>query len=223
MSRSSHKERVLRIVSLLRSGTKNMAKPAACEVVRLYGKNPFLVLISCLLSLRTKDTVSLPASIRLFSLAQTPKSFLFLDRSLIEKLIYPVGFYRQKAQQIHALCAQLLEHYQGTVPTTKEGLLLLDGVGPKTANLVLGQGFGIPAICVDTHVHRISNRLGLVTTQTPEETERELSKIVPKQYWIELNTLLVMWGQNQCTPLSPWCSSCPLKGLCPQEGVKKNR
>lgn len=212
-----------RIILTLRNATKNKAKPAGLEVVRIYGRNPFLVLISCILSLRTKDTVSLPASIRLFSLAQTPDALIFLESEDIERLIYPVGFYRQKTRQIKTLCNQLITQHQGKVPDKKEELLALNGVGLKTANLVLGEGFGIPAICVDTHVHRIANRLGLVLTKTPEQTEKELSLLVPKKYWIELNTLLVMWGQNQCTPLSPKCSKCPLKIICPQKGVVKIR
>ena len=216
-------KQVLQIIKILQAGTKEMTRPAASGIVRLYGRNPFLILVSCILSLRTKDTVSLPASLRLFKLATTPEDLREVPFYLLEKTIYPVGFYRQKSQQIHRLCQQLLQQYGGKVPATQKELLQLNGVGPKTANLVLSEGFLIPALCVDTHVHRISNRLGLVATTTPEETERELKKIIPRQYWINFNSLLVMWGQNRCLPISPLCSTCPLKTLCPKNGVSKNR
>ncbi len=200
-----------------------MVEPAAATIVKQYGRNPFFVLISCILSLRTKDTVSLPASQRLFEVAKTPKSMLSLPLAQIEKLIYPSGFYRQKAKQILQICHDLLEKYDGKVPSTEQELLTFKGVGRKTANLVLGEGFGIPAICVDTHVHRISNRLGLVKTKTPEETERALQKLLPKKYWVEYNTLLVIWGQNICVPISPFCSKCPIFDLCERVGVTRSR
>jgi endonuclease-3 len=216
-------ENVSEILIKLRNATQEMVSPAALEVVRLYGRNPFLVLVSCILSLRTKDTVSLPISIRLFSYARTPQELLNISLSELKTIIYPVGFYRQKSKQLHGLCFNLIEHYKGLVPFSKEELLSLPGVGPKTANLVLGEGFGIPAICVDTHVHRIANRLGLITTKTPEETEKELERIVPIENWIELNRLLVMWGQNQCTPVLPRCSTCPIAQMCLKKNVMKNR
>lgn len=200
-----------------------MAKPAASEIIRLFGRDPFLVLMSTVLSLRTKDTVSLPASIRLFKIAKNPQKMVKLDLNSIEKAIYPVGFFRRKSFQIHQICQKLLDDYSGIVPSNKEQLLALPGVGLKTANLVLSEGFQIPALCVDIHVHRISNRLGLVVTKTPEETEKVLQKIIPQKYWIQFNELLVMWGQNQCVPVSPFCSTCPLKNGCPQKGVKRSR
>lgn len=200
-----------------------MIEPAATSIVKQYGKNPFLVLISCILSLRTKDSVSLPASIRLFEHAQTPKDILALPASTIEQLIYPVGFYRQKTKQIHALCTMLLKQFDGIVPNTEAELLSLPGVGRKTTNLVLSVGFGIPAICVDTHVHRISNRLGIINTSTPEETETALKELLPRTYWSEYNSLMVMWGQNICVPISPFCSKCPLFGVCERRGVKSYR
>ncbi len=217
------REYILETIKTLRCSTSLMTRPAALEIIRLYGKNPFLILVSCILSLRTRDTVSLPASIRLFHLAQTPEQLRAVPVEIVAHVIYPVGFSHQKASQLHALCNQLITHFNGIVPSTKDELLGLTGVGPKTANLVLGNAFDIPALCVDTHVHRISNRLGWVTTTTPEQTERELEKIVPRELWVELNHLLVMWGQNKCFPLVPYCSACPVKQFCLQKNVKKQR
>lgn len=217
------KKRAVAIISLLRSATHNMVEPASVTIVKKYGKDPFLVLISCLLSLRTRDSVSFAASHRLFALAKTPKKILSLDPVSIEKTIYPVGFYRQKTKQILNICSILLEKFNGTVPHIKEELMLLPGVGLKTANLVLSEGFDIPAICVDTHVHRVSNRLGIVTTATPEETEAALTALLPKKYWSEYSRLIVMWGQNICVPISPFCSKCPLLPVCEQRGVERKR
>lgn len=217
------KERAIAIIKILRIATKSMVEPAATTITKQYGRNPFLVLVSCILSLRTRDTVSLPASQRLFEHAQTPQTLLLLSPSTIEKLIYPTGFYHNKTKQILEICTILLKKYQGKVPHTYEELIGLPGVGPKTANLVLGEGFGIPAICVDTHVHRVSNRLGLVKSKTVEETEEQLKLLLPKKYWTEYNKLMVMWGQNICVPLSPKCSICPLLPLCPQIGVTRHR
>ena len=216
-------KRLLEIVEKLRKATAHMAEPAATSIVKGFGRNPFLILISCILSLRTKDTVSLPASQKLFQLAKTPGGMLGLPIEQIEQIIYPVGFYRNKAKHIHEICRDLIDRFGGEVPNNKEDLLSLKGVGQKTANLVLGEGFGIPAICVDTHVHKISNRLGLVKTKTPEQTEVALEKILPKKYWIEYNYLLVKWGQNICMSVSPFCSKCAISDLCPKIGVKRSR
>jgi len=215
--------RAIKIIELLRQATKDMSAPASVHVVNEFGRDPYLILVACVLSLRTKDTVSFPASQRLFSLAKTPLAMVKLEPSAIEKVIYPVGFYRRKAQQIQALSNMLLEQFAGKVPREEEKLLSLPGVGRKTANLVRGVAFGIPALCVDTHVHRISNLLGLVKTKTPEETEMALAEFLPKKYWIEYNTLLVVWGQNVCVPITPLCSQCPLSPLCPKVGVTKRR
>jgi endonuclease III len=220
---NSTKERAVAIIKILRIATKDMVEPAATTITKQYGRNPFLILISCILSLRTRDTVSLPASQRLFEHAQTPQTLLLLSPSTIEKLIYPTGFYHQKTKQILKICTILIKNYQGKVPNTHKELIALPGVGPKTANLVLAEGFGIPAICVDTHVHRISNRLGLVKTKTVEQTEEQLKLVLPKRYWSEYNKLMVMWGQNICVPISPKCSICPLLPLCPQIGVVRHR
>ena len=220
---NSQKNRAITIIELMRIATKDMVEPAATTITQQYGRNPFLILVSCILSLRTKDSVSLPASQRLFAHAQTPQALLLLPPKTIEQLIYPSGFCRQKTKDLLKICAILLKKYHGTVPHTPEELMALPGVGPKTTALVLSEGFKIPAICVDTHVHRISNRLGLITTQNPIQTEVALKKLLPKEYWSEFNKLMVMWGQNICTPVSPKCSTCPLLPLCPQIGVTKHR
>lgn len=217
------KERALAIIKILQSATQGMIEPAATTIIKQYGRDPFLVLISCILSLRTKDAVSLAASQRLFAHAKTSQKLLTLSDETIEKLIYPTGFYRQKTKQIKAICALLLEKHQSQVPNTADALLQLPGVGPKTAALTLSMGFDIPAICVDTHVHRVSNRLGLVQSKNVEETEQQLKQLLPKKYWSEFNSLMVMWGQNICVPISPKCSICPLLPLCPQLGVVRHR
>lgn len=200
-----------------------MQKPAVSHIVELYGRNPFLILISCLLSLRARDTVSLPVSLELFTKATTPEEIVKIPRAELEKLFYSIGYYRQKAKTIHEVCQELIQRFGSKVPNTKEELLSLKGVGLKTANLVLGAGFGIPAICVDIHVHRVSNRLGLVETKTAEQTEAALQEILPKEYWIEFNHLLVTWGQNICVPISPFCSRCVLSDICPKIGVTRRR
>jgi endonuclease III len=211
------------IIEGLRAATRGMAPPASQEIVSRFGRDTFLILISCLLSLRTKDTVSLPASYRLFDCARTPRELLALPIGTIETLIYPVGFYKRKAVLMHSVSHELLTRFKGVVPNTKGALLSIKGIGLKTANLVLAEGFGIPALCVDTHVHRISNRLGLVSTETPEETEAALQQVLPQEYWIEWNRLLVMWGQNICVPISPFCSRCPIAPFCQRNGVVKSR
>ncbi len=204
MKESSHKtrKRISNIIRFLRTETRHMERPAATKIVEKYGKNPYLILISCLLSLRTRDTVSYPASVRLFARAKTPRAMLKLSPKTIEKLIYPVGFYRTKARSILSISEDILNRFKGKVPQSKEDLLSFKGVGLKTANLVLSEAFGIPAICVDTHVHRISNQIGLVKTKTPEQTEKKLIELLPKRYWSEFNSLLVMWGQNK-GPIAP--------------------
>jgi len=221
--RVDKKERAIRIIQILRKATKGMEPPASVNIVNQYGQDPYVVLISCLLSLRTKDTVSFPASQRLFEHAQTPEQMLKVPVITIEKLIYPTGFYHRKAILLHEVSKDLLARFNGKVPKTERELLSIKGVGRKTANLVLGVAFDVPAICVDTHVHRVSNRLGLVKTKTTDETEIELKKILPPEYWIEFNHLLVLWGQNICVPISPKCSQCAIADLCPRIGVTKHR
>lgn len=195
----------------------------AVTIISQRDGDPFKVLISCILSLRTKDTTTGPASLRLFSLADTPEKMLLLDIKQIEKAIYPVGFYRNKASQIMEICHQLIEKYDGYVPESIEELLKFKGVGRKTANLVVTLGFGKPGICVDTHVHRICNRWGYLHTKSPEDTEFRLREILPERYWLRINDLLVTFGQNLCKPVSPFCSKCPLYGFCERNNVIKNR
>jgi endonuclease-3 len=197
--------------------------PTAVSDVAATEADPFRVLIACLLSLRTQDTTTRPAAARLFSLADTPDAMLRLAPRAIERAIYPVGFYRTKTRVIHAVCRDLLARFGGRVPDDLDALLTLPGVGRKTANLVLTVGFGKPGICVDTHVHRISNRLGFVRTRTPAETETALRAKLPRRYWIEYNDLLVAFGQNVCRPLSPHCSRCPVATWCHRVGVTRAR
>jgi endonuclease-3 len=186
-------------------------------------RDPFKILISTILSLRTKDETTRDASIRLFAVADTPHQMLKIPAGKIEKLIYPVGFYRTKTRTILETCRTLIDKYGGKVPDTLDELLTLKGVGRKTANLVITLGFDKYGICVDTHVHRISNRLGLIRTKNPEESEFALRKILPKKYWKTYNDVLVTYGQNLCKPISPWCSRCPVESLCDKVGVEKTR
>ena len=197
--------------------------PTALAVVAERDRDPFRVLIACILSLRTQDTTTGPASDRLFAVASTPEALLKLAPRRIERLIYPVGFYRTKARVILGICRDLLERFEGRVPDTIDELLTLNGVGRKTANLVVTIGYGKPGICVDIHVHRISNRLGYVKTRNPEETETALREKLPRRYWIGYNDLLVSFGQNICAPISPRCSVCPVTTLCPRIGVTTTR
>ena len=197
--------------------------PTALTVLAERDRDPFRVLIACILSLRTQDTTTGPASDRLFAAAATPPAMLELPARRIAKLIYPVGFYRTKARVILGICRDLLERFGGRVPDTIDELLTLKGVGRKTANLVVTMGYGKPGICVDTHVHRISNRLGYVKTRNPEETEMALRGKLPRRYWIGYNDLLVSFGQNICQPVSPRCSVCPVSHACPRLGVTRSR
>ena len=186
-------------------------------------RDPFRLLVACVISLRTKDAVTAAASARLFAAAATPRALAALPEGRIAELIFPAGFYRTKARQIREIARRVAVEHGGRVPAGREALLGLPGVGRKTANLVLGLGFGIPAICVDTHVHRISNRLGLVRTRTPEQTEHALEAALPERFWIDINDLLVTFGQQVCHPTSPRCSSCPLAARCPRIGVTRSR
>ena len=181
------------------------------------------MLIACILSLRTQDTTTGPASARLFARADTPRTMRRLTPREIEGLIYPVGFYRTKARVVLGISRDLLARYGGRVPDEIDALLTLKGVGRKTANLVVTMGFGKPGICVDTHVHRISNRLGYVRTRDPEATEMALRATLPRRYWIGYNDLLVAFGQNVCAPISPRCSVCPVRMLCRRVGVTTSR
>jgi endonuclease-3 len=209
------------VIKKVEKSTKNFEEPVVTKIANLY-KNPFNILISTILSLRTKDKTSHEASLRLFEKGDTPQKIAKLSYTEIEKLIYPVGFYHRKAITIKCIAKRIIEN-NGKVPDTIEELLQLPGVGRKTANLVLGEGFDIPAICVDTHVHRVSNRLGFISTKTPEETEYALMKILPEKFWIIYNRIIVPFGQNICKPISPLCSKCPLDEMCPKIKVKNHR
>ncbi len=210
------------VIKILEEEAERFRTPYVTEVSSRH-RDPFRVLVSCILSLRTKDPVTREASRRLFRLASTPDSLAALPIETIERAIYPAGFYRNKAKVLKNLSKELIERYSSRVPDTVEELLKLKGVGRKTANLVVTMGYNRPGICVDTHVHRITNRWGLVGTETPEETEFALRKILPKKYWIVFNDLLVTFGQNVCTPLSPFCSRCRLRRHCKRAGVRRSR
>ncbi len=210
-------------IKILRREIRQWQEPVVGVVARESARDPFRILISCLLSLRTKDKTTSEASARLFALAHTPAALLKLSQRSIERAIYPVGFYRTKAKAIHALCRRLLEVYEGKVPQSIDELMTLAGVGRKTANLVVTVGYQKPGICVDIHVHRISNRWGYVKTKTPEETEQALRARLPKRYWITFNDLLVPYGQNLCQPVSPFCSRCKLIDMCDRVGVVRSR
>jgi endonuclease-3 len=186
-------------------------------------RGPFPILISTILSLRTKDEVTAAATERLFALASTPEEMLKLSEEKIIRAIYPVGFYRNKAKTILHICRELIGHFNSQVPDTVDELLSLKGVGRKTANLVVTLGYRKDGICVDTHVHRILNRLGYVRTKTPEQTEYALREKLPLKYWSLYNTLMVAFGRNICRPVSPLCGACPVSSYCDRVGVIRSR
>ena len=187
------------------------------------GADPFRILVATIISLRTKDEVTGPASERLLAVAPTPEALAKLSEDRIGKLIYPAGFYRTKAKHLRETARILVSTHGGQVPDEIDVLLTLPGVGRKTANLVVAEGYGKPGICVDTHVHRITNRWCYVKTKTPEETETALRRKLPARYWPPINKYLVALGQTICAPISPKCSICPLADLCPKKGVGKSR
>lgn len=208
------------MIRRLRKVSRSWRSPVVTQMGR---EGAFHVLISCLLSLRTRDEVTSAASARLFALADTPERLLALDVHTLQKAIYPVAFYRNKSKTLRDICRKLIDQHGGEVPDTLEALLRLKGVGRKTANLTLVSGFDKMGICVDTHVHRICNRWGYISTKTPDESEMELRKKLPQKYWKGLNDLLVRFGQNCCKPISPLCGSCCVSGYCKKIGVKKHR
>ncbi|MDJ0780320.1 MAG: endonuclease III [Desulfosarcinaceae bacterium] len=197
--------------------------PPIITFIATRGASPFEVLVSTILSLRTKDEVTSEAAKRLFAVARTPEELLALGEKRIAQLIYPVGFYPTKAKRLVEISGILMRRYGGAVPADLDEMLTLPGVGRKTANLVMVEGFKQPAICVDTHVHRISNRIGYVATKTPEATEFALRERLPKKYWRVYNELLVAFGQVLCRPISPFCSKCPVREMCARIGVDKSR
>lgn len=210
------------VMAALEEAVKQWDTPAVSIISQRDG-DPFKVLVSCILSLRTRDTTTGPASERLFAIADTPEKMALLDTETVEKAIYPVGFYKNKAAQIVAISQELVGKYDGLTPESIEELLKFNGVGRKTANLVVTLGFGKPGICVDIHVHRICNRWGYIATKNPDESEFRLREILPQRYWLRINELLVTFGQNLCKPISPCCSVCPVAEYCKRVGVVKNR
>ncbi len=218
------KGREFNIVEGLKKLKKAVRKFPTPSVTLIAKKNdPFAVLVSCIISLRTRDEVTELASARLFTLAKLPAELLKLSNAKIEKAIYPAAFYRNKTKSLKELCQVLVKEYSGKVPDKLEELLKLKGVGRKTANLTLILGHNKPGICVDIHVHRISNRWGYVKTKSPDETEMVLREILPKRFWKGYNDLLVSFGQNLCKPVSPFCGSCPVEYQCPKIGVNRFR
>ncbi len=211
-----------KVLSILQKEYKKWKAPVV-TLIKERTKDPYKILISTVLSLRTQDKTTHKAAERLFSVANTPEEMVKLPEEEISKLIYPVGFYRTKAKNIKKISEILLKDYDGRVPDDLDELLKLPGVGRKTANLVITLGYGKPGICVDTHVHRISNRLGVVKTKTPFETEMKLRKILPKKWWIEYNDMLVSLGQTICRPIGPKCDICPIRNYCPGIGVEDKR
>ena len=214
-------DRISKTIKLIERQVKEFKIPWVSKDSRK--KDPYRVLISCILSLRTQDKTTTQASQRLFMVADNPGKMVKLSLPHLERLIYPVGFYRNKATSILEISKKIIEDFGNKVPNNLEDLLSLKGVGRKTANLVLGLGYNIDSICVDTHVHRISNRLGWTRTKNPHQTEEELKKIIPKRYWIRLNTILVTFGQNICLPISPYCSRCFLRDLCERNNITRWR
>lgn len=210
------------VVSRVHKAVIDHQVPSLFDIAQLE-RDPFQILISTIISLRTKDAVTAAAARRLFDEASTPQAMAALPTERLQELIYPAGFYRSKAKNIKEISSLILTEYAGQVPASQAELLKLPGVGLKTANLTLSLGFRLAYICVDIHVHRISNRIGWVETEKPDETERELSLVLPKEYWIEINELFVRFGQSICTPVSPWCSKCPLEESCPKLGVTRQR
>ncbi|MEW6238793.1 MAG: endonuclease III [Candidatus Omnitrophota bacterium] len=210
------------IVRILRQEVLKWKTPAV-SVVAEDSRNPFYVLISCLLSLRTKDETTAEAFTRLKRRAQTPQGILRLPEEELARIIYPVGFYNQKAKTLREVSRVLIDEYNGEVPNSIDELLKLKGVGHKTANLVVTLGFNKPGICVDTHVHRIPNRWGYIATKTPKHSEIALREKLPPEYWIEFNDLLVTFGQNVCLPISPKCSQCRLAAYCERKNVARSR
>lgn len=213
---------IVAVMGTLRKEVRRFATPIV-TVLSEQRVSPYKILISTILSLRTKDDVTAAASARLFALAETPEAMIGLSPKAIEKAIYPAGFYRNKARTILDLSAELLENHDSRVPDSVEELVEFKGVGRKTANLVVTLGYGKPGICVDTHVHRICNRWGYLETKTPEQTEMVLRERLPKRYWIPINDWLVTYGQNLCKPVSPLCSQCALSDHCARRGVNVSR
>ncbi len=192
--------------------TKSREKPDA-----------FKILIACLLSLRSRDETTEKISKQLFQIADTPAKLVSIPTKRLEKIIFSIGHYKKKAKTLKHISKELIKKFNNKVPDTKEELLSIKGIGPKTANIVLNFAYQQPTLPIDTHCHRIPNRLGWIQTKTPEKTEKELEKILPKKYWYEFNAIFVLFGREICQPISPKCSLCPINSLCPRIGVVKSR
>lgn len=208
MKISMHITLIDQIVTEIRKKIKQSPEPMTREIVFLYGRDPYLILMSCLLSLQARDVVTLPVSIKLFEKVRTPNQMLELPLSDLERIIKPINYYKTKAQRLRSVSSELIARYEGKVPSNLNDLRSIKGIGLKTANLVLAEAFEVPAICVDTHVHRLSNHWGLIATKTPEQTEVALRALLPQDYWIEWNYLLVKWGQNICKKNRLPCEQC---------------
>jgi len=210
------------LIEILKSTFKNHP-PFITRISKKEKRDPFLILVGTLLSLRTKDELTEKVAERLFQHAKTPYEILAIPEDELSKLIYPVGFYKNKTIVLKHVSKVIIEKYNGKVPKSIDELLTIKGVGRKTANLVVTEAFNKPGICVDTHVHRISNRFGIVNTKDPHKTEEKLREVLPKKYWTIYNTLLVTFGQEICKPISPFCSKCNVSHLCKKIGVNKFR
>jgi endonuclease-3 len=214
--------RIVRVLQLIDRARRAWEEPAVEKISADTREDPFRVLIATMLSAQTRDPVTHAASTRLFRVAHTVRAMAALSTARIERLIYPVSFYRTKARHVRATCRQILARFGGQVPDTMADLLTLPGVGRKTANLVLILSHASREnICVDTHVHRVANRLGWVQTKTPEKTELALYEVVPRRYWPRVNLYFVTWGQHICRPVYPLCSACAVSRLCPRIGVTR--
>lgn len=210
------------VIEILEKESKDWKVPVV-TLIALQDKDPFKVLLSVIISLRTKDEVTIEASKRLFELLKKPEDIYNISINQIGEAIYPCGFYRRKSIQIDKICRKLVEEFNYIIPQSIDTLLTFEGIGRKSANLILSEGYQIPAMCVDTHVHRISNRFGYINTKNPEESEFKLREILPKKYWIRYNSLLVAFGQSICRPISPHCSICPVLNYCNRVGIDKSR
>jgi endonuclease-3 len=213
----------IKVLNILKMEFPKWDAPVVSLMAKRGDRTPYQILISTIISLRTKDQITAQVSEKLFKIADNPYDMLKIPDEKIAEAIYPAGFYRNKAKVIKEISRRLVEDFNGKVPDNIDQLLKLRGVGRKTANLVLALGFGKPAVCVDTHVHRISNRLGFVKTKTVEETEINLRRKVPQKYWNDINDLFVAFGQTICKPVSPICSKCPVYSYCKRIGVKRYR
>ncbi len=216
------KKDAVRIIKILMKTSKGQPLPSVSQIQEEL-HDPFKVLVSCILSLRTKDKITYPTSKKLFKVAKTPKQIADMPLSKLKSIIKPVNYYKTKAERIKKISQQIHQQYKDKVPDDFDELMKFKGVGRKTANIVITYGYGKDGLAVDTHVHRISNRLGWVKTKTPEKTEFALKKTVPRKYWYWVNELLVRHGQNICMPISPFCSRCHVEKLCPKVGVKRSR